>query len=426
MLYHAFELHKALLSPAVGLSTATSSLLLHARSPLRDTWVGRTMAANHELFARLHRRYPKPSFGIAAIGSAAERVSIREEVVADRPFCSLLRLRKESPVRAPKLLVVAPLSGHFATLLRDTVRTAVHDFEVYVTDWTDAKLVPLAQGAFHLDDYIDYVRDFLTFLGPDTQVLAVCQPTVPVLAAVSLLAQEDHPCTPRTLTLMAGPIDTRLHPTEVNRFAHSKPLSWFERNLIFGVPLPHPGFRRRVYPGFLQHLSFVAMNPDRHLKAHQEFYLDVVRGKHGKAQAHRDFYDEYNAVLDMAAEYYLDTIKVVFQESHLPRRIMRVRGQLVQPEAIRRTALLTIEGAQDDVVGIGQTQAAHGLCRELPDSLRKHLLVEKVGHYGVFSGRRFREQIYPAIRDFIGHHAGVPVPPLPTPRGDDLPAAHDQ
>lgn len=405
MLYHAIELHKALLTPAVELASATSSLLLHPRNPLGHTVVGRTIAANHELFARIHRRYPKPVFGINAIGAGEQHRAVREEVVAIRPFCTLRRLRKESASRAPRILIVAPLSGHFATLLRDTVRTFLQDFEVYVTDWTDAKLVPLAQGPFHLHDYIEYVREFLSMLGPDTQVLAVCQPTVPVLAAVSLMAEEDHPCTPRTLTLMAGPIDTRLQPTEVNRFALSKPLSWFERQLIFRVPLTYPGFRRKVYPGFLQHASFIAMNPDRHWKAHQEFYLDVVRGRQAKAQAHRTFYDEYNAVLDMAAEYYLDTLKVVFQDCLLPRRMMTVRGQLVRPELIRNTALLTIEGAQDDVVGIGQTQAAQALCRALPDSLRKHILVENVGHYGVFSGGRFREQIYPQIRDFIRCHA---------------------
>ena len=405
MIYHAIELQKTLLSPAVDVASATSRLLLHPRSPLANTYLGRTIAANHELFARIHRRYAKPSFGIESIERSGDKVAIHEELVHKRPFCSLLRMRRADSAPLPKLLVVAPLSGHFASLLRDTVRTALQDFEVYVTDWTDARLVPLAVGPFHLDDYVEYVREFVTWIGPNAQVLAVCQPTVPVLAAVALMAEDGDPCTPRSVTLMAGPIDARLHPTEVNRFANSKPFSWFERRLIHSVPVNYPGFRRKVYPGFLQHVSFIAMNPDRHLKAHRDFYLDVVRGKHKDAQAHRAFYDEYNAVLDMAAEYYLDTIRVVFQEYLLPRRLMTVRGRLVRPESIRNTALFTIEGAQDDVVGIGQTRAAQTLCRELPDSLRKHLLAEHVGHYGVFSGRRFREQIYPQIRDFMQHYA---------------------
>ncbi len=413
MMYHAFELQKALLSPAVQLASATSELLLHPRNPLRHTYLGRTVAAGHELFARIHRRYPKPSFGIHSIQRSGHRVAVTEEVVASRPFCNLLRLRAQTSEPLPRLLIVAPLSGHFATLLRDTVRTALHDFEVYTTDWIDAKLVPVELGSFHLDDYIDYVRDFVTLLGPGLHVMAVCQPAVPVLAAVSLLAEDSHPATPQTLTLMAGPIDTRQNPTEVNRFALKKPLEWFERNVIHTVPPNHPGFRRKVYPGFLQLLGFVSMNPDRHLKAYRDFYLDVVRGKQHSADAHRTFYDEYNAVLDMAAEYYLDTIKTVFQEYHLPRRMMKVGGRLVRPEALSRTALLTVEGAQDDVVGIGQTKAAHDLCRGLSDSYRKHILVEKVGHYGVFSGRRFREQTYPQIRDFLFAHASQVSLPRP-------------
>lgn len=403
-MYSAFELQKALLSPAVKLASATSRMLLHPRNPIGKTYLGRTIAANQELFARIHRRYPKPSFGISSIEASGAQVPIHEEVVEEKPFCSLLRLRREDCAAAPKLLIVAPLSGHFATLLRDTVRTSLQDFEVYITDWIDARLVPLSDGPFHLDDYIDYVKDFVRFLGPGSHVLAVCQPTVPVLAAVALLAERGDPCTPRTMTLMAGPIDTRLHPTEVNRFANSKSLAWFEKNVIHTVPVNQPGFRRRVYPGFLQHMGFVAMNPDRHMKAYRDFFFDVIRNKQKDAEAHRAFYDEYNAVLDMAAEYYLDTIRVVFQEHLMPRRMMTVRGHLVRPEAIRETALFTVEGAQDDIVGIGQTRAAHTLCRGLPDSLRKHLLAEKVGHYGVFSGRRFREQIYPQIRDFIRQH----------------------
>jgi poly(3-hydroxybutyrate) depolymerase len=357
------------------------------------------------MFARIHRRYPKPSFGIDSIEVDGAHIPIHEEVVFHKPFCSLLRLTRKDVSTAPKLLVVAPLSGHFATLLRDTVRTALHDFDVYVTDWIDARLVPLSEGPFHLDDYIEYVMEFMIFLGSGAHTLAVCQPTVPVLAAVALLAERSDPCTPSTMTLMAGPIDTRLNPTEVNRFANSKTLGWFEKNVIHSVPVNQPGFRRKVYPGFLQHMGFVAMNPDRHMKAYRDFYLDVIRNKQKDAEAHRSFYDEYNAVLDMAAEYYLDTIRVVFQEQLMPRRMMTVRGHLVRPELIRKTALFTVEGAHDDIVGIGQTRAAQTLCRGIPESMRKHLLAEKVGHYGVFSGHRFREQIYPQIRDFIAQHA---------------------
>lgn len=405
MMYNAFELQKTLLSPAVKLASATSRLLLHPRNPIGKTYLGRTIAANNEMFARIHRRYPKPSFGIDSIEVDGAHIPIHEEVVFHKPFCSLLRLTRKDVSTAPKLLVVAPLSGHFATLLRDTVRTALHDFDVYVTDWIDARLVPLSEGPFHLDDYIEYVMEFMIFLGSGAHTLAVCQPTVPVLAAVALLAERSDPCTPSTMTLMAGPIDTRLNPTEVNRFANSKTLGWFEKNVIHSVPVNQPGFRRKVYPGFLQHMGFVAMNPDRHMKAYRDFYLDVIRNKQKDAEAHRSFYDEYNAVLDMAAEYYLDTIRVVFQEQLMPRRMMTVRGHLVRPELIRKTALFTVEGAHDDIVGIGQTRAAQTLCRSIPESMRKHLLAEKVGHYGVFSGHRFREQIYPQIRDFIAQHA---------------------
>ncbi len=412
-MYHAFELQKALLGPAVQLASATSELILHPRNPLRHTYLGRTLAAGNELFARIHRRYPKPTFGIHSIERSGQRVAVSEEVVASRPFCNLLRLRAKPSESLPRLLVVAPLSGHFATLLRDTVRTALHDFEVYTTDWIDAKLVPVGLGAFQLDDYIDYVRDFVTLLGPGLHVMAVCQPAVPALAAVSLLAEDRHPATPQTLTLMAGPMDTRQNPTDVNRFALKHSLEWFERKVIHSVPPNYPGFLRRVYPGFLQLLGFVSMNPDRHMKAYRDFYFDLVRGRQHSADAHRAFYDEYNAVLDMAAEYYLDTIKTVFQQYHLPRRIMKVRDRLVRPETLSRTALLTVEGAQDDVVGIGQTKAAQDLCRGLSDSYRKHLLVEKVGHYGVFSGRRFREVIYPQIRDFLFAHAEPSTLALP-------------
>lgn len=397
-MYELVELQRSLIQPAVLMADAARSLLGRPQNPLAGTLPMRALSANTELFSRLWRRYKKPSFHIREVQIEGRPVAVTEEVVHTKSFCRLLRFRRELPQPAPRLLVVAPLSGHFATLLRDTVSTALQDFDVYVTDWEDAKMVPLSQGPFHLDDYIEYVREFLRVMGPEAHVLAVCQPTVPVLAAVSLMAQDDDPCTPRSLVLMAGPVDARKSPTEVNKLAEDQPYSFFRDRLILRVPMNYPGFRRKVYPGFLQYMSFVAMNPDRHLRAHLEFYENVLRGEEERAAAHRTFYDEYNAVLDMAAEYYLDTIRVVFQEYHLATGRLHVRGRLVRPAALRTTGLLTIEGEHDDIAGRGQTEAAQRLCPNV--HRRAHLLAAGVGHYGVFSGRRFREKTYPQIRDF--------------------------
>jgi poly(3-hydroxybutyrate) depolymerase len=297
------------------------------------------------------------------------------------------------------------LSGHHATLLRETVRTLLLDHDVYITDWVDARMVSLFHGPFHLDDYVDYVREFVTFLGPDVNVISVCQPTVPVLAAIALMAETDASVKPRTMIMMGGPIDARRSPTAVNNLATHKPHSWFKNNVIQRVPAKYPGYMRQVYPGFLQHLGFVAMNPARHAGAHQDFYHHLVAGDGEPAEAHRRFYDEYNAVLDMPAEYYLDTIKTVFQEFSLPKGRMFVRGQLVRPQVISKTALLTIEGELDDISGNGQTEAAHGLCSGIATAKREHYLAPGLGHYGIFSGRRFREMLYPRIRDFIRLHA---------------------
>jgi poly(3-hydroxybutyrate) depolymerase len=299
------------------------------------------------------------------------------------------------------VLVFAPLSGHFATLLRDTVRTMLQDFDVYVTDWVNARYVPLSHGPFHLDDYVDYCKEFIRFLGPDLATVSVCQPTVPVLAAVSLLAQEKDPNVPKALVMMGGPIDTRRNPTVVNEFASGRAHSWFQDKVIYRVPFNYPGFMRRVYPGFLQHLSFIAMNADKHIDAHRKFFNHLIVGDGDNASAHRRFYDEYNAVLDMPAEYYLDTIKTVFQDFALAKGKMQVRGELVRPDSIRSAALFTIEGELDDISGNGQTEAAHTLCSRIPSEKRKHLLAKGVGHYGIFSGRKYRETIYPQIRDFI-------------------------
>jgi poly(3-hydroxybutyrate) depolymerase len=305
-------------------------------------------------------------------------------------------MEEDSPV-----LVVAPLSGHHATLLRETVTSLLADHTVYVTDWLDARLVPLDQGSFSLDDYVGYLRAFMAHVGPERlNVLAVCQPAVPALAAVALDAAAGAP-EPASLVLMGGPIDPRESPTQVNKFATARPLSWFETNLVQRVPGHYPGRGRRVYPGFLQHAAFVAMNPDRHMGSHLNFYKDVSRGQHAHAEAHRRFYDDYNAVLDLAAEYYLDCVRVVFQQHLLPRGLWEVGGERVQPQAIKRTALMTVEGEHDDISGLGQTRAAHGLCSGVAEDRKRHLTVVGAGHYGIFSGRRWREIVYPQVRDFF-------------------------
>jgi poly(3-hydroxybutyrate) depolymerase len=317
-----------------------------------------------------------------------------------KPFCRLLHFERATACKQPVALLVAPLSGHHATLLRDTVRSMLPDFDVYLTDWVDARMVSLDKGAFHLDDYVAYLRAFLGFLGPDIHVVSVCQSTVPVLAAISLMASHGE-AAPKSMTLISGPIDARRDRTAVNELAASKPLDWFERELIDTVPDNHPGAGRKVYPGFLQHMAFVAMNPARHLASHLNYYCDVSAGDTEAAAAHRRFYDEYNAVLDMAADYYLETVRVVFQEFRLARGTWRVRGEPVRPQDIRSTALITVEGERDDICGSGQTHAAHDLCMGLDASRKHRLTAAACGHYGVFSGQRWRTAIYPQLRQLI-------------------------
>jgi poly(3-hydroxybutyrate) depolymerase len=401
MIYQLHEFQKTVMAPAVLWADTAKHLFTNPFSPLAYTPASRTIAANSEMFVRLLRRYPKPEWGIHDTLIDGEKVAVTREVAVDKPFCQLLHFRKDVAYEQPKLLIVAPLSGHYATLLRDTVRTALPDHDVWITDWVDARMVPLSNGAFHLDDYVEYVKEFIRFLAPDLSVMSVCQPTVPVLAAVSLMAAENDPAVPRAMIMMGGPIDTRRNPTAVNDFAQGRPHSWFADKVIMRVPMNYPGFMRKVYPGFLQHASFLAMNPDRHLESHRHFYNHLIRGDGESAEAHRNFYDEYNAVLDMPAEYYLDTIKIVFQEYRLPKGTWVVRGAPVRPDAIRKTALFSIEGELDDISGNGQTEAAHTLCRNIPSEKRRHLLAKGVGHYGIFSGRKFREMIYPQIRSFI-------------------------
>jgi poly(3-hydroxybutyrate) depolymerase len=401
MLYDLHELQKTITAPLVAWMDASHRLFSSPYSPLAYTPLSRHVAASSEVLKRLMRSYQKPGWGIHHVEIGERPVPVSIEAVLKKPFCHLLHFRKDLPNPGPRVLIVAPLSGHHATLLRDTVRTILRDFDVYITDWVDARMVPLSEGPFHLDDYVDYVKEFIRLLGPDVSTVSVCQPTVPVLGAISLLAQEKDPSLPRAIVMMGGPIDARRNPTVVNEFAMGRPHSWFKDKVIHRVPYNYPGFMRRVYPGFLQHLSFIAMNADRHMDAHRQFFNHLVVGDGDSADGHRRFYDEYNAVLDMAAEYYLDTIKVVFQDFALPKGNWYVRGTHVEPSAIRGAALMTVEGELDDISGNGQTEAAHILCTKVPSERRKHLLAKGVGHYGIFSGRKFRELIYPQIRDFI-------------------------
>jgi len=388
MLYSLHEAQHMAMTPWRFWAEMSRGWFGHPFSPFIYLPLAKRLAASSDLFLRLTERYEKPQWGIEGL-----------EVVQEKPFCRLVRFR-QSQENKHKVLLVAPLSGHHATLLRDTVRALLPEHEVWVTDWANARLVPLTAGPFHLADYVDYVREWIRFLSPDLHVISVCQPTVPVLAAVSLLSHNKE-SVPRTMVMMGGPIDARRSPTAVNNLARRKPYSWFEQNVIQRVPSKYPGYMRRVYPGFLQHLGFVAMNPDRHLIAHWDYYHKLVMGDGESARAHRRFYDEYNAVLDMPAEYYLDTVKTVFQDYALPKGRMFVRDELVRPQAIRAPALLTIEGELDDISGNGQTEAAHALCLNIPRERRSHFLARGVGHYGIFSGRRWREMIFPRVRDFI-------------------------
>jgi poly(3-hydroxybutyrate) depolymerase len=397
MLYSLYEAQHAWLTPFRLIAQAQRGWFAHPFMPWADQPLAKQIAASNDLFLRVTQRYEKPAWRIAGAGI---------EVALDKPFCKLLHFKPAAArTRAvPKVLVVAPLSGHHATLLRDTVRTLLAEHDVWITDWVDARRVPLAAGPFHLADYVDTIREFIRLLSPDAHVISVCQPTVPVLCAIALMAEAREPHPPKTMVMMGGPIDARKSPTAVNNLAMTRPLSWFERHVIHRVPAKYPGYHRRVYPGFLQHLGFVAMNPDRHLNAHYDYFNHLREGDDESAERHRDFYDEYNAVIDLPAEYYLDTVKAVFQDFALPKGRMFVRDRLVRPQTIRDTALLTIEGELDDISGNGQTEAAHLLCLNIDKSRREHFLAPRVGHYGIFSGRRWREMIYPRVRDFIRAH----------------------
>jgi poly(3-hydroxybutyrate) depolymerase len=407
-MYWVYEMSHAALNPSRAVADAARLYFKNPINPLSYTVFGKSMAAACELFERSTRRYGKPEWAINSTLVGGARVAVGIKSIWERPFCRLLhfeRVLEHAPRRPqPKLLIVAPMSGHYPTLLRGTVEAFLPNHDVYVTEWVDARMVPLTEGGFDLDDYIDYLISMLHALGGDTHMVAVCQPSVPVLAAVARMEAEEDPYVPVSMILMGGPIDTRRNPTAVNKLAAERGIRWFRRNVITKVPFPHPGFMRDVYPGFLQLHGFMSMNLDRHIEAHKELFLHLVRGDGDSAQKHREFYDEYLAVMDLAAEFYLQTVEVVFVRHDLPKGQMRHRGAPVDPSKIRRVALMTVEGENDDISGVGQTQAAQDLCSNIPPEHKSHYLQLGVGHYGVFNGSRFRAEIAPRIADFVLSH----------------------
>jgi poly(3-hydroxybutyrate) depolymerase len=416
MLYQIYETQRNLMEPFADFAQAASKLYSNPLTPFAHNPFAQRVSASYDLMYRLWKDYEKPQFEITKVDVDGIDVAIHERVEIDKPFCELRRFKRFSDDPAtltrlkgqPAVLIVAPLSGHYAPLLRDTVRTMLKDHKVYITDWKNARNVPLAQGEFHLDDYVHDVEEFIRHLQGiygNCHVISVCQPTVPVLAAVSLMASRGE-LTPLTMTMMGGPIDARKSPTAVNNLAMNKSYDWFENNVIYRVPTNFPGAGRRVYPGFLQHTGFVAMNPDRHMSSHYDYFKNLIKGDDASTEAHRKFYDEYNAVLDMDADYYLETIRVVFQEFALVNGTWDVISddgdiERVRPEDIKTTAHFTIEGELDDISGSGQTEAAHALCYNVPKTHQKHLEVKGAGHYGIFSGRRWRDIVYPELRAFI-------------------------
>ncbi|MFG6449617.1 polyhydroxyalkanoate depolymerase [Roseateles sp. BYS180W] len=416
MLYQLYETQRAMLSPFAEFASAAAKLYSHPLSPFTHLPMSQKMSAGLDLMHRLAKDYEKPEFDIRSINVDGTEVAVQELVVQTKPFCRLLRFKRytdDSKILSqmktqPTVLVVAPLSGHHSTLLRDTVRQLLKDHKVFITDWTDARMVSLEHGPFHLNDYVQYVQDFIRHIGAECHVISVCQPTVPVLAAISLMASRGE-ATPRSMTMMGGPIDARRSPTAVNNLAMNKSHSWFQNNVIYRIPSNYPGAGRAVYPGFLQHTGFVAMNPDRHLTSHYDYFLDLVRGDDDSAESHRQFYDEYNAVLDLPAEYYLDTIKTVFQEFALVNGTWKVGEEWVRPQDIRHTALLTVEGELDDISGAGQTRAAHELCSGITTEHQQHYDAKGAGHYGIFSGRRWREMVYPQVQRFIARYDSQPL-----------------
>ncbi|MFO1016032.1 MAG: polyhydroxyalkanoate depolymerase [Hyphomonadaceae bacterium] len=409
MLYSLYELGHLSVAPLRIAALMQSSVLRSPLNPIADTEIARTAAAASDLFESMTRRYRKPEWQLPTTVVNGVEVAVTPTEAWATPWCRMVHFERdaEALVKArgertdPTVLIVAPMSGHYATLLRDTVSAFLGEHEVYVTDWSDARMVPVIAGRFDLNDYIDHVMGMLRALGPDTHVVAVCQPGPLVLAAVSLMAQEDDPCAPATMTIMGSPIDARKSPTAPNKLAETRDLDWFKQNMIHTVPALYPGAFRRVYPGFLQLASFMGMNLSRHVDAHHAYFQNLVKGDGDSTEKHRDFYDEYLAVMDLSEEFYIQTLEEVFQKYTLANGTMMHRGKRVDPGAITKTALLTVEGENDDISGIGQTQAAHDICVNIPETMRRDYIQPGVGHYGVFSGRRFRTEIYPRMREFI-------------------------
>jgi poly(3-hydroxybutyrate) depolymerase len=399
MIYHAYQAQADAAEPLRLLARAATGYFDHP-SLFGRLWP-RSIGAGWEVLARSGLTHKRPPFEIDSVAVGNRQVDVREVPVRRTPFGTLLRFEKDTPVPQPRVLVVAPMSGHFATLLRDTVRTLLPDHDVYLTDWHNARDVPLSHGRFGFDDFVDHLIGFLETMGEGAHLLAICQPCVAALVAVAVMAQDGHAAQPRSMTLMAGPIDTRISPTKVNQLATEHPITWFEEKMIGVVPCRFPGAFRRVYPGFLQLTAFMSMNLERHIKAFQDLYNNRVKGQHAAAEAIRKFYEEYFAVMDLTAEFYLETVRDVFQEYTLPRGVMTWHGRPVEPRAIRKTALLTVEGERDDICSIGQTLAAQDLCSGLRPYMKQHHMQTGVGHYGVFSGRRWSGQIYPVVRDLI-------------------------
>jgi poly(3-hydroxybutyrate) depolymerase len=441
MLYKLYEAQRSLMEPFTDLAQSAAKAYSNPQSLLGKNPFAQRISAGYDLMHRLGKDYEKPEFGLRTIDVDGVDIAIHERIELDKPFCELRRFKRftDDPATLSKLkgqpavLIVAPLSGHYATLLRDTVKTMLKDHKVYITDWKNARLVPVEDGEFHLDDYVNYVQEFIRHLQGiygNCHVMSVCQPTVPVLAAVSLMASRGE-TTPLTMTMMGGPIDARLSPTAVNNLAMTKPYEWFEKNVIYRVPGNFPGVGRRVYPGFLQHSGFVAMNPRNHANSHYDYFKDLIKGDDASTEAHRKFYDEYNAVLDMDADYYLETIRVVFQDFSLVKGTWDIKGvdgkiERVRPQDITTTALFSVEGELDDISGSGQTEAVHSICSGVVSSEQKHLEVPGAGHYGIFSGRRWRDVVYPEVKSFILQHqpvAGQETPvsePKQAPAGESI------
>jgi len=423
MHYYAYEMAHAFVSPMrFGMQSLRHSLEWPF-NPMSHTTVGRNIAAACEVFENITRRYGKPEFGIKTTTVSGHTVPIHQEIAHIKPFCHLVHFARDESVigkrNDPKVLLIAPMSGHYATLLRGTVEAMLPEHDVYITDWMDARDIPLAMGRFDFDDFVDYIIDFVQFLGPNTNIIAVCQPAVPTLVATALMASRNLENQPASLVLMGGPIDTRRNPTKVNELAANKSIDWFERNVISVVPFPHAGTMRPVYPGFMQLTGFMTMNLERHMNAHVDLFNNLVTGDCDSVKQHQDFYEEYLAVMDLTAEFYLQTVKTVFQDHSLPDRTLRHRGELVDCSAITQTALMTVEGERDDICGLGQTEAAQDLCTLIPEDEKVHYVQPGVGHYGVFNGTRWRTEIQPRIREFIrniqykrltgGMNAGVPL-----------------